>query len=325
VAKGAPAFAQFPGEHDFAAGVLGVLAGSLPAEQIREAAQSTAKTLSSTGALQEYFESIGKGDASLEARLSALVQGGVNTPDALVQAGVTEDLAKRSLTILTSAANFAQLQNIQSAVESRNEPGMIMEMFAQTMRDNPSLAAAKQVDIAQAQFKANQLREESAIPASEETRRQVQLGTALQQQGIRQFLGFDLVDQTGAARFGATPLSWLEVLRQEIFKDPSGVESIGQGKFFGLTVLERLNEVDAAYQAQRRQDLSPEGVRTGAAADLTAARGDAAPSGRFEDFFRDLAAAVSDGSLEGTITRGVSRALQQTPEGPPVFNLEGAR
>ncbi len=200
--------------------MMGVAVSSTLAEAdpgtAKNAAESVAKTLTAAGEqfkdLRDWFESNGlKADASQSLRLSMMRKRGIDTPEELINIGVREDVAVRSLT--TVLQQFGHMREIlQGARGAYADPAFLQDNVAGLRAEVPSIANADEIR----RMESEQLATDALnIKSQREKMIQQRLYKELQKSGLEDAtLVGPLFEADGSFRGGRTNYLWNQILEK---------------------------------------------------------------------------------------------------------------
>lgn len=149
----------------------------------------------SADAFQKTLRGLGVGDASRLEKLTALERAGLDSPEKLALAGLTEQRQGQAIAVLVS--NMAEFTRILREVVAKSDPSIFGVQRRAVEAELPVTRLAREIAVAESRFSDITGLGEPALPALIEERRARIRGLALRNMGIESAFGFDVIDEQG--------------------------------------------------------------------------------------------------------------------------------
>ena len=198
LARAAPALKQFR-DKDLGFAIAAIISESIPAEQVATFTRQAGLALQRTGALQPFFEKLGKGNAGKLERLQILKAEGITTPEQLVELGEGE--LRRRAALLALIKNVERIPGIKQQIIDRAVPGVLLGQRKQTESELPSLKLSRQNRQLEA-MAADQAAFGAGGLEGQRQEREDRIGAmVLRRKGQETFLGFQTINEEGRLTF----------------------------------------------------------------------------------------------------------------------------
>lgn len=215
LARAAPAL-QFFKDKEFGFASAAVIAASIRPEQLETFTKAAGIGLSGVSTLAPTFERLGVAGASRRAKLEALSQAGLTTPEALKRAGLGE--IRQQQAISTLVRNLPELDRIQAAIREKAVPGLFVRQRRDIEAEIPNLAIERRIDSLEVQFKNVTAFGPQSREALLTQFVQKQRGISFRAAGFEQTLaGFDFIDEEGRVSGVGHVRMMLDVALRELF------------------------------------------------------------------------------------------------------------
>jgi hypothetical protein len=208
LAKIGPALPFFD-DKDLAFAVGAILVKTVKEGQLEVFTRRAGIGLSTVGGLQELFEKGGLGEANRLERLRYLKKQGIETPEQLKEAGVTE--IRESIAISGLVRNLAEVERVRGVIARESKAGLLAGKRRGVEAELPTTRLAREVSQAEALYRSEQAfgpvaERMTGIEVEERAR-----GIAAQRMGFRQTaFGARTFDEEGRMPGGAVIRSWIE-------------------------------------------------------------------------------------------------------------------
>ncbi len=173
----------------------GVLSAGVKEDELQTYLTRGGIGLSTVGNLEEWIKEQGLQQASQLERLKRLAQQGIDTPEELAEIGVDEVREQKSLAILVR--NAADVERILGEIQGKAKPGLLAGQRQAVESELPTVELARQAQVMESEFKAEQAFGPSATPALQEELEERARGLLYQKAGYTELFGKDLIDQEG--------------------------------------------------------------------------------------------------------------------------------
>lgn len=268
---------KFYADEVFGAAAIAAVAEAGRGDEARTYARRAAIGLSRTGSAQPFFESIGMGESTIRQRAFELARRGIDTEEELVGIlGMNEIRERVGVMDIVRGIQRGGIQNIERAIRGgQGEVGLFERQRGEIESEMPWAATAREIDMLRA-MRADEQVFGAGQKGTRRTREELIRGLALERMGMRQFLGFDLIDAEGRATELATFFVGLTSMLEAVGRagPTGGAPAMGQ-EFGGpagqrpQSSLEQLREEMQRLREELRNNTAATEENTGGAAGLT--------------------------------------------------------
>lgn len=234
-------------DKDLGFAAAGVIAGAVREGELQTYVKAAGIGLSDVSTLETKFKDLGVLGTPRVEKLRALAGAGLDTPEKLKAAGLSEIRQQQAVSILVQ--NLENLDRITAEIQQKARPGIFAAHRTAVEAELPITKTTRQIDMAETMLAHEAAFGKPAGPAAKEILLEKMAAVALRRMGKEQTLWFDLIEDGRASK--------LDVLRYV---------AIGDQAAKGRRAPEgRLKEFEAQMRqiTQEMTDQSPESVLQG--------------------------------------------------------------